>query len=264
MYQRMVGGCQWVSVGWFVSPTALVEAASRTPSRSTQVDPSAMEDSHRSPPPVCPAEICSVDLRREEALRFLQTHDSLFVSGFKPFRKSTNSSAPQEQSQGFPSSLILVDLRDLKTWGDTRVILFSDKSNSAKLVWELKLFRSIVVILFLLRLRLVRPVSPLSMNSLRTSIRLSVRMSSLRTSGRPNQFGFISASRFWFKLRFVSFWREPKAPWATAVIPAFSILSLVTEERSSLRNTVEFTSPTSFRMRTNDENPGGKTKSKVL
>lgn len=115
MYQRMVGGCQWVSVGWFVSPTALVEAASRTPSRSTQVDPSAMEDSHRSPPPVCPAEICSVDLRREEALRFLQTHDSLFVSGFKPFRKSTNSSAPQEQSQGFPSSLILVDLRDLKT-----------------------------------------------------------------------------------------------------------------------------------------------------
>ena len=115
-YQRMVGGCQWVLVGWFVSPmTALVEAASRTPTRSTQVDPSAMEDSYRSPPPLYPAGFCSVDLRREAALWFLQTHDSLFVSAFKPFRKSTNSSAPHEQSQGFPSSLIRVDLRDLKT-----------------------------------------------------------------------------------------------------------------------------------------------------
>lgn len=49
-----------------------MEATSHTQTRSTQVDPSEMEDSHRSPPPVCLAEIYSADLRRDAVLRFLK------------------------------------------------------------------------------------------------------------------------------------------------------------------------------------------------
>lgn len=162
----------------------------------------------------------------------------------KPFKKSPKSSAPQEQSQGFPCNFILVEVRALKTCGDTRVILFSDKSNSTKRVRELKVFGSIVLILFLFRLSLLRPVSPSKKDRFRTSIRFSVRLSSLRISGRPKQFEFITAIKFWFKLRLVRFWKELKAPSAIAVTPEFSILSLVTEARFSLRNTVELISPT--------------------
>lgn len=259
-YQRTVGwlwGYHWNWVEWFVSPTVVsVEATSHTQTRSTQVDPSEMEDSHRSPPPVCLAEIYSADLRRDAELRFLKVLKTTWFICLvlhKPFRKSTKSSAPQEQSQGFPSSLILVDVRDLKTWGDTRVILFSDKSNSAKTVWELKVLWSIALIPFLLRLSLLRLTSPVNMDWFRTSIRFAARLSSLRMSGRPNQFQSISVSKFWFKLRFVRFWKELKAPSATAVTPAFSILSLVTEVRLSLHNTVELISPTSCRIITRDE-----------
>lgn len=136
-YRRVVG-LLWVWVGRFVLLlVVLEEVTSHTPTRSTQVDPSEVEDSHSSPPPVCQAGTCSADLRGEAALRclkVLQTHTTICLIFHRPFRKSTKSSASQEQSQGFPSSLSTVDLRGLKTRGDTRVILFSDKSSTAKAV----------------------------------------------------------------------------------------------------------------------------------
>lgn len=255
MYRWMVGRLREVWSEGFVSS---VEGPSRTRTRSKQVDPSAMGDFHRPPCPRCPTEISSVHLRKDRNSHFEVTKPKLLVAHLKPFRRSTKPSRPQVQSQGFPSSLILVDVRDLKTCGDTRVTLFSDKSSTAREVWELKVSGSIDLILFFRRLSLWRLTSPPSMNCFRTSIRFSATWSSLRMSGLPNHFLSISVSRFWFKLRFVSFWKEAKAPSEIAVTPAPSILSRVMEARLSLRNTVEFISPTSRRLSTRVEKPGAK------
>lgn len=162
------------------------------------------------------------------------------------------SQASHEQSQGFPSSRILVDIRGMKTRVETRVILFSDKSKSDKFVWSPKLFGWMVVILFLLRLSVERLVSPFSMDSFTTSIRFPLRLSSLRMEGRLNQAGFISVRRFCSKLRLRRLRKEPKASSEIPVTPAFSIHNLVTEVRLSLRNTVELIPPTSFRPRNRD------------
>lgn len=124
------------------------------------------------------------------------------------------------------------------------------------MVWEKKLLGAKVLILFLFRLSLVRPVNPANIDSVTASTWLSDKLRSLSRAGRPNQAGSIRVRELDDKLILTRFRKEPKAPSWIPVMPPWSILNRVTEDRLLLLNTVVLRFPTSVTYMIRVENPG--------